>query len=151
MAIFSVQVRRTILYGTTRLYYTTTEETEGNVTVGEEEAGWVWLDAATEPPREAPSITVITVRDTGCLDHIRQTERKGGVFANGIDIQEKQQLGDAYHRAGRWARETWYKTDRKNLWLVLNRVSKSVSTKEGERFQRCRNNITMCIKKYDMS
>lgn len=103
----SLQVRRTIFYGTTPVYYTTTEEQEGNVTVREKEADWIWLHAATDPQREVPSITVVTVRDTECLDHVRETERKGGVFANGIDIQEMQQLGDAYHRAGRWVRETW--------------------------------------------
>lgn len=101
-------MRRTIFHGATPVYHTTTtEQPEGNVTIGEEEeADWVWLHAATEP-RDAPSLTVVTVRDTGCPDDVRRTERKGDIFAHDAGILEMQQLGDVYRRAGRCARETW--------------------------------------------
>ena len=66
----------------------------------------MWLHAANTPPRGAPSLAVLTVRDTGCLDDVHDYHKKSRLDENGAVFDETtnlemQQLGDVYRRAGR--------------------------------------------------
>lgn len=104
-----IQTRRTIFSGANPIYQATANQTGGNVAVreGEGKEDWVWLHAANKPPRDAPALTVLTVRDTGCSDDVRDNNKsrpdgKEAVLGEPRAL-EMQQLGDVYHRAGRWA------------------------------------------------
>lgn len=71
----------------------------------------MWLHAASKPPRDASPLTVLTVRDTGCPDDERENKNsgkdgKGAIFGE-RDTLEMKQLGDVYHRVGRWEIESW--------------------------------------------
>lgn len=98
-----LQRRRTIFRGATPVYHATSEEPRDTVPIcGESEEQWVWLHAA-QPPRPAPSLSVMTVVDTGCGDDVQQTEGRRAeedVFVE-ASVPEIKQLGHMLHHAGR--------------------------------------------------
>lgn len=66
-------------------------------------------DLRVQDPTPTPSLTVLTVRDTGCPDDVREnnTREDGKEGILGETTLRMHQLGDVYHRAGRWAPKPW--------------------------------------------
>lgn len=96
------QVRRTIVDGTTTLYSSSPNTHVGDVTTDED---WVWMNVATSPPRHAPSLDVVKIRDTGCLG-LGDRMQRGWQGDNNTprEVALEVQLGDIYTRAGRCVR-----------------------------------------------